>query len=90
MLCIDENTLTGIVRAEVSFARDNGKPVTRDVATALALADLLELPDDTRFVAAIEAAMKTPTQLNDSASVKFTREIAVAAGYGRLAEPSNA
>lgn len=83
MKAIDETTLTGVVRAEVSFARDNGLHVPRSLTVPLAVADLLELPDDTIFIPAVEAAMKAPTQLNDPASIARTREIAMAAGYGR-------
>jgi hypothetical protein len=79
----DETTLTGIVRAEVSFARDNGQHVPKEISAALAVADLLELPDDTMFVPATTAAMETPTQLNDPASLARTRDIALAAGYGQ-------
>jgi hypothetical protein len=86
MFTIDEATLTGEVRAEVSFARDNGQHVDRTVGIALAVADLLELPDDTMFVPATEAAMETPTQLNDPASLAYTRAIALAAGHGQLAK----
>jgi hypothetical protein len=86
MPSIDETTLTGEVRAEVSFARDNGQHVDRTVGLALAVADLLELPDDTMFVPAVAAAMETPTQLTDPTSLALTREIALAAGYGQLAK----
>jgi hypothetical protein len=82
---IDDTTLTGVVRAEVSLARDNGRDVDPALATALGLADLLTLPDDTMFLPAINAATDTPTQLNDPASIAYTREIAIAAGYGKLA-----
>ena|SRR5450755_4077150 len=51
-IIIDETTLTGVVRAEVSFARDNGLPVPAELAWPLAIADLLELPDDTLFIPA--------------------------------------
>jgi hypothetical protein len=68
MTLIDDTTLTGVVRAEVSFARDNGKPVAPEVASALAIADLLELPDDTRFVPTVGQAMSMPTRLDNPAS----------------------
>ena len=83
MTTINETTMTGAVRAEVSFARDNGQHVSTHVALPLAIADLLELPDDTMFVPATCAAMATPTHLTDAASLARTREIALAAGYGR-------
>jgi hypothetical protein len=83
MTTIDETTLTGDVRAAVSFARDNGLHVDKGVNVPLAIADLLELPDDTMFVPATCAAMATPTQLTDPASMARTRHIALAAGYGQ-------
>jgi hypothetical protein len=73
------------VRALVSLARDRGDPVDRDLAFALAVADLLELPDDTFFELAFCAAAMTPTRLDDPASIAFTREVALAAGYGKRA-----
>jgi hypothetical protein len=81
---VNENTLTGIVRAKISFARDKGKFVQPELAQALALADLLQLPDDTLFLPAVCAAMEMPTRLDDTTSVAFTREVALAAGCGRL------
>jgi hypothetical protein len=76
MLFINETTLTGDVRAEVSFARDHGKPVDKDVAFWLATADMLEVPDDAMFVPAVLAAMATPTQLDDPESLAYTKAIA--------------
>jgi hypothetical protein len=77
---IDENTLTGEVRAEISFARDKGLPVDRHVALALAIADLLELPDEVRFVPAVCKAMETPTRLDLPESIASTRAAAIKAG----------
>ena len=76
---IDEKTLTG----EVRRARDSGAQVDALVASALAIADLLELPDDTLFIAAVTAAMQSLHQLNDPASRARVRDIALAAGYGK-------
>ena len=81
MLTIDEKTLTADVRAEVSFARDSGQHVPDDLRFALAVADLLKLPDDTMFVPATTAAMGMPTLLNNPASLARTRDVALAAGY---------
>lgn len=80
---IDDYTLTGVVRAEVSFARDKGETVEAELAVVLAVADLLELPDDTLFVPAVCAAMGTKARLDDPTSIAFTRKVAVAAGYGK-------
>jgi hypothetical protein len=56
---IDENTLTGDVRVRVSSARDAGHPVDQHITCALAIADLLQLPDETIFIPAVTAAMQT-------------------------------
>ncbi len=60
---IDETTLTGVVRAQVSLARDNGDFVDPELSFLLAVADLLSLPDDTLFLPAVYAAAETPTHL---------------------------
>lgn len=85
MTVLSETTLAGEVRAVVSLARDNGETVDRDVSFCLAVADLLEVPDDMPLLPAVLAAMETPTQLDDAESVAFTRKIAHAAGRGTLA-----
>jgi hypothetical protein len=84
MVFIDETTLTGIVRAEVSYARDNGNPVAKEVAHALAIADLLEIPDDLPMIPCVCAAESTPTRLDDPESLAYTRVVAIAAGRGAL------
>jgi len=58
--------------------------VEPEIAHALALADLLHLPDDTMFVPAVVAAMATPTRLDDQASLAYTAKLACMAGYGKL------
>jgi hypothetical protein len=88
MTVINTAALTGVVRAEVSFARDKGSAVPTELGTALAIADLLELPDDTMFIPATEAAMGTPTRLDDPASLARTRAVALAAGYGQSSPPA--
>jgi hypothetical protein len=86
MLIIDEATLTGDVRAA---ARDIGRTLNMDdefekgLYFVLALADFLQLPDDTALFPALDAAVKTPTQLRDQASIARTRDVAAEAGYGR-------
>jgi hypothetical protein len=70
----------------VSLARDNGGEVDGNISFALAVADLLELPDDIAFEAAVEAAAKTSTRLDDRASLAHTRLVAIAAGRAALAE----
>jgi hypothetical protein len=82
----DETTLTADIRAHVAYQREKGLPVDKWVVFTLAIADLLRLPDDTLFVPAVCAAMETQTQLQDPASIARTRDIAIAAGYGRPQE----
>lgn len=77
---IDETTLIGVVRADVSFARDNGEQVEREVNVALAVADLLELPDDCKFIPATEAAIEYLIQIIDPGDLPRMRAIALAAG----------
>ena len=85
MIIIDETTLTGIVRAEVSYAWDNGNSVAEEVAFALAIADLLQIPDNLPMVPCVCAAQAIPTRLDDPESLAFTRATAIAAGRGVLA-----
>ena len=89
MTTITETTSTGKVRAAVSSARDNGVPVDRLLALGLLIADFLELPDDTQFLPAVEAAMQMRTQIDDHASKARTREVALAAGYGEKRPPTS-
>lgn len=79
----DESTYTADIRAHVSICRENGIEVDRMMEFTLHIANWLRLPDDTLFIPAVGAAMATPTQLDDPASVARTREIAIAAGYGK-------
>jgi hypothetical protein len=83
---IDETTLAGVARAAISFARDNGYPIEPHANFWLAIADLMQVPDDALFIPAVEAAARTPTRLDDPASIAFTSEVAIAAGYGKLDE----
>ena len=77
---IDENTLTGDVRVRVSSARDAGHPVDQHITCALAIADLLQLPDETIFISAVTAAMQTMTEFLDPESLARARPAAIAAG----------
>ena len=83
---INEKTLTGEVRA----ARDSGMQIDDAlVIFSLHIADFLELPNDTLFVAAVTAVMREPVQLNDPASLARMRDIALAAGYGKPPPPTS-
>jgi hypothetical protein len=61
-----------------------------DVKLLVAVADLLEFPDDLPFWPAISVATKTKTQLHDPASIAYTRAISIAAGRGALASSGKA
>jgi hypothetical protein len=77
---IDDNTMIGEVRAGVSYARDMGQPVDSEVCFTLAIADLLNLPDNVRIVPAVTKAMSTPTRLDLPDSIERTRNLAIIAG----------
>ena len=78
-MVFDQNTLAGDWRAQVCYCRENGIAIYRDIAFALAVADLLELPDDLPLVPAVTAAMSIPTCLNDRASLAHLKALARAA-----------
>jgi hypothetical protein len=84
----DVETLAGELRAKVSFARDNARPVDDFVAFVLAVADLLEVPDELPVFPAVGAALDVPTRLDDPASLAQTKVIAHAAGRRALASAS--
>ena len=75
----DQNTLAGDWRAQVRYCRENGIALHRDIAFALAVADLLQLPDDLPLMPAVTAAMSIPIRLGDSASLAHLRAVARAA-----------
>jgi hypothetical protein len=79
-MVFDQNTLAGHWRAQVCHCRENGIAIDRDTAFALAVADLLELPDDMPLLPAVTAAMFTPTCLRDQASLARLKAVARAAG----------
>ena len=78
-MVFDQNTLAGDWRAQVCYCRENGIAIDRDIAFALAVADLLELPDDLPLMRAVTAAMSTPTCLRDRASLANLKALARAA-----------
>jgi hypothetical protein len=51
----------------------------RDIAFALAVADLLELPNDLPLIPAVTAAISTPTCLSDPASLAHLKAVALSA-----------
>ena len=79
----DENALAGDWREEVLHCRDKGN---REIAFAVAVADLLQLPDDLPLMPAVTAAMSVPTRLSDRASLAHLRAVAHAAGREALSD----
>jgi hypothetical protein len=75
----DQNTLAGDWRAQVRYCRENGIALYRDIAFALAVADMLELPDDLPLMPAVIAAVSIPACLNDQASLAHLKAAARAA-----------
>jgi hypothetical protein len=84
MTLFTETTPAAEWRAYVSNCHDNGIEVDSQISLAVAVADILDLPDDMPLLPAVCAAMTTPTQLNDAGSVAYTKKIAHAAGRGVL------
>jgi hypothetical protein len=84
----DDMILAGEFRAKISVARDNGVPVDKDISFWLAIADLLEIPDDLPLWPAVSAAAVVPTRLDIPASVAYTKSVAHAAGRAALADAS--
>jgi hypothetical protein len=81
----DENARAGDWREQVLHCRDKGVSISRQVTFALAVADLLQLPDDVPLMPAIAAAVSVPTRLSDPASFARLRAAAHAAGRAALA-----
>jgi hypothetical protein len=65
---------------------DNGVSINCDIAFAIAVAELLQLPDDLPLMPAVKAAMSVPTRLSDRASLAHLRAVARAAGREALAD----
>jgi hypothetical protein len=75
----DQNTSAGDWRAQVRRCEERHIAPHRDIAFALAVANLLELPDDLPLVPAVAAAMSVPTCLRDPASIAHLKAVALSA-----------
>ena len=64
-MLFNDNTLAGDWRERVFHCRDQGLSIDRETAFAVAVADLLQLPDDMPLMPAVAAAMSIPTRLSD-------------------------
>jgi hypothetical protein len=81
----DATARAGDWREQVLHCRAKGVSISRHVAFALAVADLLQLADDVPLMPAVAAAVSVPTRLSDPASVARLRIVAHAAGRAALA-----
>ena len=61
----NQDTLAGEWRAQVRRCEEQDIALDRDIVFALAVADLVELPDDLPLMPAVTAAMSIPTCLRD-------------------------
>jgi hypothetical protein len=86
----DENTLAGDWREEVIHRRDRGISTDPETLFALAVADLLELPDDMPLMPAVTAAIPVPARLSDRVSLAHLRAVAHSAGRRALAAADKA
>ena len=68
-MLFNDNTLARDWRERVFDCRDQGLSIDRATAFAVAVADLLQLPDDMPLMPAVTAAMSIPTRLSDRASL---------------------
>ena len=87
-MLFNDNTLAGDWRERVFRLPGQGLSIDRATAFAVAVADLLQLPDD--MPPAVKAAMSIPTRLSDRASLAHLRAVAHAAGRGALADADRA
>ena len=79
MVFFDQNTPAGEWRAQARCCEEQNIALHRNIAFALAVADLLQLPDDLPLMPAVTAAMSIPIRLGDSASLAHLRAVARAA-----------
>jgi len=82
----DENTRAGDWREEVIHRRDRGISKDHETLFAVAVADLLELPDDMPLMPAVTAAIPVPVRLSDRVSLAHLKAVAHSAGRRALAE----
>ena len=79
MVFFDQNTPAGEWRGQARCCEEQNIALHRNIAFALAVADLLQLPDDLPLMPAVRAAMSIPICLGDSASLAQLRALARAA-----------
>ena len=79
-MVFNQGTLAGEWREQVRCCEEQGIALYRDIAFALAVADLLELPDDIPLMPAVTAAMSIPMCLRDPASLARLKAAALRSG----------
>jgi hypothetical protein len=78
----DQNTLTSEWRRQARWCEERTVALGRDIAFALAVADLLELPDDVPLLPAVMSVMSIPMCLRDPASLAHLKAAALSAVRG--------
>jgi hypothetical protein len=76
------NTLAGEWRAQMRCCEENHVALHRNIAFALAVADVLELPDDLPLMPAVKAALSVPICLNRPGSLARLKAVARSAARG--------
>jgi O-succinylbenzoate synthase len=72
----DQNAVAGEWRAQMRCCEEQGIAVHRSIAFALAVAELLELPDALPLMPAVTAVMPVPICLGDPASLAYLKAVA--------------
>jgi hypothetical protein len=72
----DQNTLAGQWRAQVQRCKEQDIAVHRNIAFALAVADLLELPDDLPLMPGVAAAVSVPISFSVPGSLAHLKTVA--------------
>jgi hypothetical protein len=63
-------------RAQVRRCKEQNVALHRDIAFALAVAEMVDLPDNLPLMPAVTAAISTPTCLSDPASLAHLKAVA--------------
>ena len=75
MVFFDQNAVAGEWRAQMRCCEGQGIAVHRSIAFALAVAELLELPDALPLMPAVTAVMPVPVCLGDPASLAYLKAV---------------
>jgi hypothetical protein len=80
----DQNTLAGAWREQVRCCEEQDIALHRNIAFALAVANILELPDDLPLMPAVTAALSVPICLSNSGSLAHLKAVARSAARGAM------